>query len=76
MATKIETLKKSNGDQVLPRTRAKAVSMEDGTSVETAIVDINATISAIEGSILKEEQVQSMIDEAFANIPRAENTLF
>lgn len=37
MATKIETLKKPNGDQVLPRTRAKAVSMEDGTTVEAAI---------------------------------------
>lgn len=41
MATKIETLIKPNGDQVLPRTRAKAVSMEDGTTVEAAINDIS-----------------------------------
>lgn len=37
MATKIETLKKPNGDQVLPRTRAKAVTMENGTTVEAAM---------------------------------------
>ena len=41
MATNIETLIKPNGDQVLPRTRAKAVSMEDGTTVETAINNIS-----------------------------------
>jgi hypothetical protein len=41
MATNIETLKKPNGDKVLPRTRAKAVSMENGTTVEAAIIDIN-----------------------------------
>ena len=41
MATTIETLKKPNGDQVLPRTRAKAVSMEDGTTAEEAIAKIN-----------------------------------
>ena len=41
MATNIETLIKPNGDQVLPRTRAKAVSMENGTTVETAINDIS-----------------------------------
>jgi hypothetical protein len=41
MATKIETLKKPNGDQVLPRTRAKAVTMENGTTVEAAINDLN-----------------------------------
>jgi hypothetical protein len=45
MATKIETLKKPNGDQVLPRTRAKAVSMENGTTVEAAIADINTSIN-------------------------------
>ena len=39
MATKIETLKKPNGDQVLPRTRAKAVFMENGITVEAAIAD-------------------------------------
>lgn len=47
MATTIETLKKPNGDQVLPRTRAKAVSMEDGTTVEAAIQDINSTIEIV-----------------------------
>ena len=47
MATKIETLKKPNGDQVLPRTRAKAVSMESGGTVEAAIVDINTQISQL-----------------------------
>lgn len=41
MATNIETLIKPNGDQVLPRTRAKAVSMENGTTVEAAINDIS-----------------------------------
>jgi hypothetical protein len=40
MATKIETLKKPNGDQVLPRTHAKAVSMENGMTVDVAIEDI------------------------------------
>ena len=45
MATKIETLKKTNGDQVLPRTHAKAVSMTSGTTVESAIGDINTAIS-------------------------------
>ena len=44
MATTIETLKKPNGDQVLPRTKAKAVSMEDGTTVEAAIQTINSTM--------------------------------
>lgn len=48
MATKIETLKKPNGDQVLPRTRAKAVSMENGTTVEAAINDIHTTISELQ----------------------------
>ena len=48
MATKIETLKKPNGDQVLPRTRAKAVSMENGTTVETAINDLSITIEDID----------------------------
>jgi hypothetical protein len=47
MATTIETLKKPNGDQVLPRTRAKAVSMEDGTTAEEAIGNINVALDAI-----------------------------
>jgi hypothetical protein len=47
MATTIETLIKPNGDQVLPRTRAKAVSMEDGTTVEAAIMDINTALDAV-----------------------------
>ena len=74
MATRIETLKKPNGDQVLPRTRAKAVSMEDGASVEAVIVEINTAISAIEDSIVEQEQVQSMINEAIANLPIYEGT--
>ena len=45
MATKIETLKKPNGDQVLPRTRAKAVSMENGTTVETAMNDLSESVT-------------------------------
>ena len=48
MATKIETLKKPNGDQVLPRTRAKAVSMENGTTVETAIAQLNTDLEALQ----------------------------
>jgi gamma-glutamylcysteine synthetase len=51
MATKIETLKKPNGDQVLPRTRAKAVSMESGTTVEAAIADANTAIENIDNAI-------------------------
>ena len=47
MATTIETLKKPNGDQVLPRTRAKAVSMEDGTTVEAVIADIHTAINSL-----------------------------
>lgn len=60
MAAKIETLKKPNGDQVLPRTRAKAVCMENGTTVEAAIEDINAAIS----SVSKQSQVQIITWEA------------
>ena len=60
MATTIETLKKPNGDQVLPRTRAKAVSMEDGTTVEAAIKDMNSTIN----SITQKSQVQIITWEA------------
>lgn len=51
MATKIETLKKPNGDQVLPRTRAKAVSMENGTTVEAAIGNLNTNIDTIIESV-------------------------
>lgn len=40
MATNIETLKKPNGDYVLPRTCATAVSLDSGTTVEQAIVDL------------------------------------
>lgn len=47
MVTKIETLKKPNGDQVLPRTRAKAVSMENGITVEAAIESLNNTVNSI-----------------------------
>lgn len=47
MATTIETLKKPNGNHVLPRTRAKAVSMEDGTTVEAAIMDINTILDEL-----------------------------
>lgn len=47
MATKIETLKKPNGDQVLPRTRAKAVSMENGTTVESAIAEVTTELSGL-----------------------------
>ena len=46
MATTIETLKKSNGDHVLPRTRAKAVAMEDGSTVEAAIANLNNKVDA------------------------------
>jgi hypothetical protein len=58
MATKIETLKKPNGDQVLPRTRAKAVSMENGTTVEAAINDISSLVGS--------EPVSEQIEEAVA----------
>jgi hypothetical protein len=44
MATYIETLKKQNGDQIAPRTVAKAVTMENGQTVENAINSkVNAT---------------------------------
>lgn len=58
MATTIETLKKPNGDHVLPRTRAKAVSMEDGTTVEAVITDINTALDAVaqNPSVLYTEQ--------------------
>ena len=46
MATNIETLKKPNGDQVLPRTRAKAVSMESGDTVEAAINELKSQVTA------------------------------
>lgn len=58
MATTIETLKKPNGDHVLPRTRAKAVSMENGTTVETAIGDINTAIDGLPEAIAQKSQVQ------------------
>ena len=71
MATKIETLKKPNGDQVLPRTRAKAVSLENGTSVETAIEDINAITN---NAILHSSQnlTESQKAQARANIGAAQ----
>ena len=71
MATKIETLVKPNGDEVLPRTRAKAVSMENGVTVETAI---NTTIEQMNG---KADSVHNHddryytgteIDTAFVNV--------
>ena len=51
MATKIETLKKPNGDQVLPRTRAKAVSMENGTSVETVVSSHDSKINEVSAQV-------------------------
>ncbi len=39
MATYIETLKKQNGDQIAPRTVAKAVTLENGQTVESAIAN-------------------------------------
>lgn len=62
MATIIETLKKQNGDYVLPRTRAKAVSMEDGTTVETAFSDlktlVNNMVNISEQSLTEEQKEQ------------------
>lgn len=55
MATNIETLKKPNGDQVLPRTRAKAVSMENGITVEAAIPQVL-------------DEAKAYVDEAVSNI--------
>jgi hypothetical protein len=52
MATNIETLKKSNGDKVLPRTRAKAVSMENGTTVEAVIGNINEQLNDAMSKVL------------------------
>ena len=60
MATKIETLKKPNGDQVLPRTRAKAVSMENGTTVEAAISDIKTLI----GEAKVADQIANAVENA------------
>lgn len=65
MATKIETLKKPNGDQVLPRTHAKAVSMESGTTVETAIADINTNIDSL---IVADEKLINEISAERARI--------
>lgn len=80
MATKIETLKKSNGDQVLPRTRAKAVSMENGTSVEAAIEQLNTDLEALQKpsgaseAVLYVEQTltESQKAQARANIGAAQ----
>ena len=81
MATKIETLKKPNGDQVLPRTRAKAVSMESGTTVEAAILDIKALIgeakiadqiaNAVENAT-KDLATEKYVDAKIAGIPKTE----
>lgn len=66
MATKIETLKKPNGDHVLPRTRAKAVSMEDGTSVEAAITSIEGVYETKVDAIARLNEAKSYVDEAMA----------
>lgn len=57
MATKIETLRKPNGDQVLPRTHAKAVSMENGLTVEVAFEDINEQLNGLATEIYVDEKV-------------------
>ena len=70
MATKIETLTKPNGDQVLPRTRAKAVSMENGMTVEAAINDLNNLVGSkpvteqIADAVAKTTKVQIITWEA------------
>lgn len=64
MATTIETLKKPNGDQVLPRTRAKAVSMESGTTVEAAIENINTTINNLPGNIKVPKKLVDLSDDS------------
>ena len=66
MATKIETLKKPNGDHVLPRTRAKAVSMEDGTSVEAAITSIEGIYETKADAVARLNEAKSYVDEAMA----------
>ena len=64
MATTIETLKKPNGDYVLPRTRAEAVSMESGLNVEAAIGDINTAIDGLPEAVAQKSQVQIITWEA------------
>lgn len=39
MATKIETLQNKSGDVILPRTKASAVTLDDGSSVEYALAN-------------------------------------
>lgn len=64
MATKIETLEKK-GDIILPRTVSKAVTMEDGTSLEYAYknsssdyvkipAEVATALGLVEGASLSE----------------------
>ena len=71
MATTIETLIKPNGDQVLPRTRAKAVSMESGLNLESVINNIFATISGLPN----EDYIKNQIAELVNSAPEKLNTL-
>ena len=76
MATKIETLKKPNGDQVLPRTRAKAVSMDDGTSVEAAITSIESGYETKVDAVAKLNEAKSYVDEAMSGKSTVKITLW
>lgn len=70
MATTIETLKKQNGDYVLPRTRARAVSMEDGITVEGAIKTIAFAYNNISEQVNQLSSDKLNVEE----LPNAINT--
>lgn len=50
MATKIKTLEQQN-DIILPRTVGKAVTMEDGRTLEAAMKDINSNYIKIPADV-------------------------
>ena len=56
MATYIKTIEDANGDIIAPRTRAEAVTLDDGTTnllevlegYDDAIADVEDTVEALE----------------------------
>ena len=50
MSTYIETLKKPNGDQVLPRTKARAVALDSGDDAESVFESIKRLTSSLVAS--------------------------
>lgn len=51
MATYIKTLKDDDGNIIVPRSKSKAITMEDGTNLEYAVKNRPATDIKLTGSL-------------------------